>query len=429
MTDPAAAATGPRDTAGREGAGHEGADLRDRLLLAGRASGLTAVGVCGAEPFLEARAALESRRAEGLSADMAFTYRNPARSTDPARTMADVRSMVVGALRYDEDRTPRPARPAAKVARYATSDHYDRLRRALEAVAGLLRDAGHRAMVVADDNAMVDRAVAVRAGLGWYGKSSNVLLPDEGSWVVLGSVLTDADLEPTGAPLDDGCGSCRRCLDGCPTGAIVAPGMVDARRCLAWLLQSAEEFPRELRVSLGDRIYGCDDCQEVCPPSRRADRLHADLERSGDEAVSSEVSTTGGPGGWVDVDWLLVAPEDELMETVGRWYVPRRDPRFLRRNALLVAGNTGDPEDPGLVAHLEGLLDGSDEMLAGYAAWAALRLGRGDLLEPAARAERAAVAAELADPPPPRRTAVEPRVTPSDADVTTAAADGEDGGR
>ena len=375
------------------------AALRDAVLDQGRVGGLVAVGICDASPFDEARQVLETRRAEGLSADMAFTYRNPARSTDPAATMPEARSMVVGALRYGADPAARPDDPSARVARYATRDHYARLRAALDAIAGVLRAEGHRALVLADDNAMVDRAAAVRAGLGWYGKSSNVLVPGEGSWVVLGAVLTDADLGTTGAPIEDGCGTCRRCLDACPTGAIIAPGVVDARRCLAWLVQSAEEFPREHRVALGDRIYGCDDCQEVCPPSRRADVVH---ERAGEQH-----DAPAEPGTWVPVEWLLGAPDDELMDTVGRWYVPRRDPRYLRRNALIVAGNTGVPDDAALIRQLEDLLDGPDDMLAGYAAWAALRLGRADLVEPEHRRRRATVGAELADPPPSRDVAVE----------------------
>ena len=385
-------------TTGQAGSRRPSGSLREAVLAEGRSRGLVAVGVCDASPFDAAKRVLESRRAEGLSADMAFTYRNPSRSTDPTATMPEARSMVVGALRYGADPATRPEDPSARVARYATRDHYATLRAALDGVAEVLRAGGHRALVLADDNAMVDRAAAVRAGLGWYGKSSNVLVPGEGSWVVLGSVLTDADLGATGAPIEDGCGTCRRCLDACPTGAIIAPGVVDARRCLAWLVQSAEEFPREHRVALGDRIYGCDDCQEVCPPSRRADVVH---ERAGER-----LDAPAEPGSWVPVQWLLGAPDDELMGTVGRWYVPRRDPRFLRRNALLVAGNTGAPDDAALVRQLEELLDGPDEMLAGYAAWAALRLGRRDLLEPEHRRHRTSIGAELADPPPSRDVAV-----------------------
>jgi len=393
--------------------------LRDALVALGRAQGLAAVGVCGAEPFESTRRILEQRRDQGLHADMAFTYRNPERSTDPSRALAGARSMVVGAFRYDTSVLPAPERPAARVARYATADHYEQLRTALTAVAEALRDAGHRALVVADDNAMVDRAVATRAGLGFYGKNANVLLPGQGSWFVLGSVITDAELEPTGAPLEDGCGTCTRCLTGCPTAAIVAPGVVDARRCLAWHLQAAGDFPREFREALGDRIYGCDECQEVCPPSRRADARTS----VGDEPTAS--SANGSPGGWVDVEWLLRADDEDLLGRLGRWYIARRDPTYLRRNALVVLGNTATASDP-LVDDLLGrYLDGEDELLAAHAAWAARRLGRDDLLRVGDRSRRVGVLAELAEPAPTRAGA---GVTVL-LDVPQRRRSGDDGGR
>ena len=141
----------------------------------------------------------------------------------------------------------RVARPRS-VARYAQRDHYKLLGDGLRAVAAGLKAAGWKARVVVDDNALVDREAAHRAGLGWFGKSANILLPGRGSWFVLGSVVTDAPLDASNGPVDDGCGSCRRCIDSCPTGAIVAPGVVDARRCLAWLVQSPGVFPKD-RVS------------------------------------------------------------------------------------------------------------------------------------------------------------------------------------
>jgi epoxyqueuosine reductase len=247
----------------------------DELLRAGRAAGLDAVGVCGAAPFLDARRALEHRKQLGLDGGMQFTYRNPARSTDPSATVVGARSLIVGALYYRRRRPPPPDTndgPSMRVAAFAWTSYYDALRQAFAPVVDRLRHDGHRAFVAADENCLVDRAAAVRAGLGWYGKNANVLLPGAGSWFVLGSVITDAPLvarDP--APVADGCGGCRRCIDGCPTGAIVAPGVVDARRCLAWHVQAPGVFPREFRVALGDRFYGCDDCQEVCPPNRRAD--------------------------------------------------------------------------------------------------------------------------------------------------------------
>ncbi|HEY2332429.1 MAG TPA: tRNA epoxyqueuosine(34) reductase QueG, partial [Acidimicrobiales bacterium] len=238
------------------------------------AAGVDALGIADAAPFSDTRDILERRKAAGLHGGMQFTYRNPARSTDPTRIVPGARSIVVGARSYRGPDVPPPAgwEPRGRVARYVRVDHYEALRRGLEAVADELRGHGWVARVVCDDNALVDRAAAWRAGLGWYGKNANLLLPGLGSWFVLGSVVTDAPLPAAPEPVPDACGGCTRCLDACPTGAIVAPGVVDARRCLAWLVQAAGPFPVEHRAALGDRIYGCDDCQEVCPPNRAADR-------------------------------------------------------------------------------------------------------------------------------------------------------------
>jgi epoxyqueuosine reductase len=343
----------------------------DDLCAAGLAAGLDRIGIASAEPFEGTRVVLEERRAAGLAGSMQFTYRNPARSTDPSRTLAGVESLVVGVRRYGRDvgAAPDDGRPHARVARYASTDHYAELRRSLDVVAERLRADGWQARVVLADKALVDRAAARRAGIGWFGKSSMVLVPGLGSWVVLGSVLTDAPLSPTSTPVADGCGSCRRCVDACPTGAIVAPGVVDARRCLAWLVQAEGVFPAEHRVALGDRLYGCDECQEVCPPSRRT---------TSDAATSDAATAGGGPGPWVDVLDLLDSTDEELLDRFGRFYIPRREPRYLRRNALVVLGNAGWPIDPvvaGAVrAALVRALADEDPIVRAHAVWAARRL-------------------------------------------------------
>jgi epoxyqueuosine reductase len=226
-----------------------------------------------------------------------------------------------------------------------------------------LHQRGWAARVVLDDNALVDRAAAWRAGLGWYGKNANILLPGAGSWFVLGGVVTDAPLPPTDRIVADGCGSCTRCLDGCPTGAIVAPGVVDARRCLAWLVQAPGWIPVEFRQAVGDRLYGCDDCQEVCPPNRVAER------RGGTPLPEQDCQPS------VDLSWLLDATDAEILGRLGRWYIPQRDPDHLRRNALVVLGNNADPADPWVLRTLYRYRRHPNPMVRAHAVWASRRLG------------------------------------------------------
>jgi epoxyqueuosine reductase len=337
----------------------------DELEALGRAAGLDAFGVAPADPFVGTRRDLEERRAAGLHGGMHFTYGDPGRSTDPGRTVEGARALVVGARRYrrvDPDQPPGAA--AGAVARYARDDHYGELRRALEQVAIRLRADGWQARVLCDDNALVDREAAHRAGLGWYGKNANLLLPGQGSWFVLGSVVTDAPLPGSSAAVADGCGTCTRCIEACPTQAIVAPGVVDARRCLAWLVQQRGDFPLEHRAALGGRLYGCDDCQEVCPPNRTTDR------RQPPTAVDDPDEA------WVPLVALLRSSDEALLARHGRWYIPRRDPRWLRRNALVALGNVGRADDVDVVAVLEEYASGEDELLAEHAAWARERVGR-----------------------------------------------------
>jgi epoxyqueuosine reductase len=334
-------------------------ELAADLLALGRDAGLDAVGIARAEPFTTTQRELEERKRRGLHGGMSFTYRRPALSADPTAALPGARALVVGARSYLSPQPPRPTRWSGRVARYAWVDQYAELKASLRVVARALKQHGWRARVLADDNALVDREAARRAGLGWYGKNANVLLPGQGSWFVLGSVLTNAPLPAAQRSVEDGCGSCTRCISGCPTGAIVAPGVVDARRCLAWLLQADGDFPHEHRVALGDRLYGCDDCQEVCPPNRRA---------------PGRTEDTTDDGAWVDVVELLAADDDSLLDRHGRWYIARREPRYLRRNALVVLGNIGDIGDPVVRTTLDRYRHDPDPMLREHARWATEQL-------------------------------------------------------
>jgi epoxyqueuosine reductase len=246
-----------------------------------------------------------------------------------------------------------------------------------------LRASGWRAQVYADDNALVDREAAWRAGIGWFGKNANLLLPKAGSWFVLGAVLTNAPLPATDEPMADGCGSCQRCLPACPTGAIVSPGVIDARRCLAWVAQRAGSIPIEYRIAMHDRLYGCDDCQTSCPPNVVTDR-HAVPVSIGRRAACDEDQQRVPPsdcprslastGGAVALRAVLEASDEALLKQFGHWYIAGRDPRWIRRNALVAIGNVGSLDDRDDVRLVMAAIDGIDELLGEHARWALDRL-------------------------------------------------------
>jgi epoxyqueuosine reductase len=345
----------------------------DELRAIAAGYGITHTGVAPASVMQRARDALFERRDAGLHDGMAFTYKNPTRSTDPSIAVPGARSVFVGARPYlmAEPTRSGDGTITARVARYAWADHYAPLREGLRAVAQQLRRNGWRAVAFADDNSMVDREAAYLAGLGWFGKNANLLLSGAGSFFVLGSVVTTAPLPIAVAPVADGCGSCRRCLDGCPTGAIIQPGVVDGARCLAWLLQKPGTFDRRFRRALGDRIYGCDDCQEVCPPTVRLGQRFV--------AVTERIEPR------VDVLDLLDATDEQVLQRWGRWYLADREPRWLRRNALVVLGNVGAPVPPAppdarLMATLTRYLAHDDAVLRAHAVWAARSCGFDHLL-------------------------------------------------
>ncbi len=340
----------------------------DSLRSLASRCGLDHIGVAPAAVMQRARDALLERKRAGLSDTMEFTYRNPLRSTEPDRAVAGARSMLVAARSYVLDAPPMPAGPFASVARYAWVDHYEPLRFGLANIVRKLRADGFKAVAFADDNSVVDREAAWLAGLGWFGKNANILLPGLGSFFVLGSVITTAPLVAAETVVADGCGSCTRCIDGCPTGAIVAAGVVDAGRCLAWLLQRPGVFPREFRAALGDRIYGCDECQTVCPPTMR-------FERRTEPDVNDHAQA------WVPLVELLRSDDQQILSSYGRWYLADRSPIWLRRNALIALGNSrAYANDERVASVLRDYLEHAEPLLRAHAVWAAAQLGLDHML-------------------------------------------------
>ncbi len=316
--------------------------------------GLDAVGVAAAEPYLETERHIRERRARGLFGRLGFTISRPELSCHPERLLEGARSVVSAALCYW---APEPALEPGRgrLPRYAWHDGYAALREKLDALG---RELGAPYRVLVDANQHVDREAAARSGVGFYGKNTMLITPRHGSWVVLGTLVTTAELEPT-EPLEPGCGSCTLCIEACPTGALDEPGVLDATSCLSYSTQVPEPIPVSHREPLGAQVYGCDICQEACPWNRGVERRRASGEP--DRAAHVDLLAWLEPGSRID---------EELLR---RLYLPRNDPRWLRRNALVALGNTGTgtaKERALLRSHAEG----DDPLLAEHAGWALERM-------------------------------------------------------
>ena len=316
------------------------------------------LGVARAEPYAETERVIAERRARGLFGDLRFTLTNTPRSCHPERLVRGARSVIAAAMPLWRPAGVPPDGPAGRMPRYAWSDPYAPLRERLTTLADRLRARGARCSVFVDSNHHVDRDAAVRAGLAFSARNTMAIVPGEGSFVALGAIVTDAEFEPAEELVPPGCGSCTLCLDACPTGALIEPGVLDATRCLSTTTQSRHPVSDEHADALGDRVYGCDICQDVCPwnagPARRRSGLPAD------------------PGAWVSLAAWLELPDDQLLARHAHLYIPDRDVRYLRRNALIALGNApagerelarryADDPDPQLRAAARRALTGPTE--------------------------------------------------------------------
>ena len=311
---------------------------------------LDVLGAAVAAPYEETEQHIGERKERGLFADMRFTMARPEISCHPERLLDGARTVVSAALCYYED-GPEPGPDEGRLARYTWRDAYATLRDRLEELGSRL---GGTYRVLVDSNDHVDREAAVRAGVAFYGKNTMAITRRFGSWVVLGTLVTDVEIEPT-EPLALDCGSCRLCIDACPTGALDEPGVLDATKCLSYWTQAPAPIPEPYRAELGQTVYGCDICQDVCPWNTGVEKRRSGSPRDAESAWPVSLK-----------DWLE-RDGDELVAELDRLYVPRNDPRWLRRNALLAAGNAGSRD---LVPAVERFVESDDPMLRDAAAWA-----------------------------------------------------------
>ena len=361
--------------------------------------GFDVVGVTSADAFSDRGETAKERVSEGLMDGLPwFTEERVERGADPRSLLPNARSIISLALSYhhddDADTTernlPSPgAQPRGRIARYAWGEDYHRVfakrvRSYIESLPGIVGDPAMQTRWYTDTGPMLDRAVAERAGVGWFGKNTNILT-SQGSWMLLAQIITTLDLTPD-ASLKKTCGSCTACIEACPTGAIVAPYVLDNSKCISYLtIENRGAIPLELRSLIGDWIFGCDICQDVCPVNRKArvGQAYKELTRDAEGRARP------------DLVELLSLDDDGFRERFRESAVLRAKPEGMRRNVCVALGNIADPTTVGPLTRV--LRDDDSPIVRGHAAWALGRIGTVDAvsaLEAARLAESDASARE-----------------------------------
>lgn len=316
-------------------------DLSEIIKREALQEGFDIVGIANASPFAETEERLLAHIQQGLISGLVwFTPERASFSCDPANLLPQVRSIISLGMSYlSEDTTPEPeaGNPRAKVARYAWGqDYHTVLRQKMERLFGRVQEqsGAKEARFLVDTARIVDRAVGQRAGLGFYGKNTNLINKKLGSYFFLCEILTDLELEPD-APGLGTCGKCTRCLDVCPTQAFIAPWQLDNNRCISYLtIEHRGSIPEELRPQMGQWVFGCDLCQEVCPYNRK-------ITPTNHPEFSPPAPGEGQPS---LLAWLHLTETEDSFRTRFRGTPLLRTKRAgLRRNIAVALGNSADP--------------------------------------------------------------------------------------
>jgi epoxyqueuosine reductase len=367
----------------------------DQVRAEARALGFDAVGIARAGPDVTLDrdvAHYETFVAAGMHGEMGWLakYARVRERLDGEGILPGARSVVCVARRYPfGEAEPREAREKAKghatlahgIARYARGrDYHAFLRRRLRRLATFVRSLGApggawphpvEARPLCDEEPVLERAWAARAGLGFVGKNGMLIVPGLGSMVLLGEVVTTLELEANAAPMSERCGACTRCLDACPTSAFDAPFVLDPRRCVSYLtIEHRSAIPVELRAGVGTHLFGCDDCQTVCPFNAGTGARAPTHDHDGDPFAPLE-------------RWSRLSLEDLLTMDEVQWQalgegtpLRRAGRAGLARNAAIVLGNRGDADALPALRHAATHHD--DPMVRDAATWAMDRIERGN---------------------------------------------------
>lgn len=340
--------------------------LEHTVKQLGMSLGFDLVGIASAEPFFRDERAAIQRIRDGMMDGLPwYTQERVHKATHPEDLLPGAQSIISLAISYNNNE-PRVSHNgiAGKIARYAWGDDYHQVLKAkLKEFVDRLVDSSQqrvRTRIFVDDGPMNDRAAAERAGVGWFGKNTNILTPSHGSWVLLGQVITDLALAPD-EPLVKNCGDCVRCIEACPTGAIVAPYVIDNRKCISFLtIEHRGPIPRTLRPLIGDWVFGCDICQDICPVNREVpDTLEPAFSQRHDFAAPELLP--------------LLDLDDESFQRRFRNSPVKRAKRVgLQRNVCVALGNIADPT---AVPALRRSLLNAEALVRLHAAWALGRIG------------------------------------------------------
>jgi len=301
---------------------------------------------------------------EGEHGEMNYMERGKEKRCDPQKVLPGARSIVVLAMNYfqgeEERSSSRSAGTTGRIARYAWGDDYhDVIDTKLDKIDRFLQGFGGQQKCYVDTGPILERDHAAQAGIGWHGKNTMLLGETLGTWFFLAEILTTLELPPD-QPVSDRCGRCERCINACPTGAITAPHRLDARRCISYLtIELKGSIPLELRPLIEDRIFGCDDCLDVCPWNRFAQVSH-------ETAFSARQSTTG-----MSLRQYLKLNDAEFRALFKNSPIKRIKRRGFLRNVCVALGNIGDLSD---LPALERAATDSEPMIAEHAAWAIGRI-------------------------------------------------------
>ena len=345
-----------------------GDQLSRRVKALAIEHGLSVAAITSADAFEDLDEHLEAHIDQGHVDGLSwFTPERARFSASPRNLHSSARTVLSLGIAYWSGPAVKPVDvPRGRISRYAWgNDYHVVLKRRMQSLhAAIERVAGRsvEARFLVDTARIVDRAAAARAGLGWYGKNACLIVPGHGSWVMLGNLLLDLELEPN-VPLDRNCGRCSICIDRCPTGAIVAPYTISTPRCLSFqTIEQRGSIPMELRPQLGDWVFGCDVCQDVCPYTGAAAA-----------AADPDFQPVTVDRAFPRLDWLISMSEKEFRSAFRGSAVLRAKRRGLARNATVALGNAGD--ESSIPALAKALSTHDEPLVRGHAAWALGRLG------------------------------------------------------